>query len=430
MIIKEDLQEAKERMAAWWDHESTDRPVISYNIIEGPGSEKAVIASSALNFRLCKNWDGIEPILDTFENNSEGLVYGGECIPTYFPNYGPGIMASVLGVIPEYKSGTMWFHRPTEFKDIISILESAKLNNNNEWYMRLKRTTEIAAKRGTKHNYCVSMTDLGGILDILVSFLGPQTIIIQMRRNPELIDTCRAIIMEKYLKVYDELQDIINKHVDGCNTWLNLWCPKRYYTMQCDFSVMLSPKFFERFVLPDIIEQADHMDYAIWHLDGPEQIKFLDVIFPHVTGIQWVPGLKPGVPQDGDDHWMPLYKKIQKAGKNIQMMIFDRPLIPHVYKQLDAKGLFVYTVYMSRAQADCYLPAFMGGNGGKMVSDILTWLKKSGQSSLNKTQLRQYLVTNKIEIHKDLKNQVFREVRKYLKENSFPKENNAELLKF
>ncbi len=415
MIIKEDLQESKERMSTWWDHESTDRPVISYNILDGSGAERAVIAASALNFELAKNYDGINPILDTFENDSDNLIFGGECVPSYFPNYGPGIMASVLGVTPEYKSGTMWFHRPTDVKDIISVLESVKLDANNEWYMRLKRTTEIAAKRGAKNNYCVSMTDLGGILDILVSFLGPQTIIIQMRRNPELINTCRSIIMEKYLKVYDELQDIINKYVDGCNSWLNVWCPKRYYTMQCDFSVMLNPKYFEKFVLSDIIEQAEHMDYAIWHLDGPEQLKFVDDILPHVTGIQWVPGVKPGVPQDGAEDWMPLYKKIQKAGKNIQMMILDHALIPHVYKKLDPKGLFVYTVYMSRAQANCYLPEFKGGDGGKLVSSVLGWLKKRNQNKLSKVELRAFLTENNITIEKALESQVLREAKKSLK---------------
>jgi hypothetical protein len=415
MIIKDDLKEAKERMAAWWDHEILDRPVISYNILDGPGADKAAIAASALNFELCKKWDGIEPILDTFENDSDNLIFGGECIPCYFPNYGPGIVASVLGVIPEYKSGTMWFHKPTDVKDIISVLESAKLNNNNEWYVRLKRTTEIAAQRGAKHKYCVSMTDLGGVLDLLVSFLGPQEIIIQMRRNPELIDTCRAIIMEKYLKIYDDLQNIINKYVEGCNTWLNVWCPKRYYTMQCDFSVMLNPKFFERFVLPDIIEQTEHMNYAIWHLDGPEQIKFLDAILPHVNGIQWVPGLKPGVPQDGADEWMHLYKKIQKAGKSIQMTILDYPLISHVYKKLDPKGLFVYTFFVSRAQANCYLPEFVGGDGAKIIYDVINWLQQIGQSKITKADLREFLTKNKIFIEKEFQNQLFIEVRKCLK---------------
>lgn len=30
MILKEDMEEARERMKAWWDHEIIDRPVISY----------------------------------------------------------------------------------------------------------------------------------------------------------------------------------------------------------------------------------------------------------------------------------------------------------------------------------------------------------------------------------------------------------------
>ncbi len=416
MIIKEDLQEAKERMKAWWDHEIIDRPVLSYNIPAGKNSIKALIASTPLCWDLAKDFDGIEPILDTLENNSDGLIFGGECIPSYFPNYGPGIMASVLGVTPEFKANTMWFHKPTEVKDIISVLESVKLNANNEWYSRLKRITEYAAKRAVKGNYHVSMTDLGGILDILISFIGSTNIIVTMKRNPELIDTCRAIIMEKYLKVYDELQDIINKYVDGCNSWLNVWCPKRYYTMQCDFSVMLSPKWFKRFVLPDLIEQAEHMDYSIYHLDGPEEIKFIDDILPHVTGIQYVPGLKPGMPQDGADKWMPLYKKIQKAGKNIQMTILNPKRVPGVYKKLDPKGVFVYAVYMSKALANCYLPKFMGGDGGELVDKISNW----GQSNniggrFTKEKLREYLAENNLEISKELESQILKEVRTNLK---------------
>ena len=412
MIVKEDLEEAKEKMRAWWDHDNTDRPTIAYNIPEGPDSVKALLASGALNYDLGKNWNGIEPILDTLENNSDGLVWGGECIPRYFPNYGPGVMAAVLGVTPEYKSGTIWFHRKTDVKDIVNLLESAKLNNDNEWYVRLKRTTEIAAKRGAKNNYCVAMTDLGGILDILVSFLGPQEIIIQMRKNPELIDTCRAIIMEKYIKLYDELQTIINKYVDGCDTWLNLWCPKRYYTMQCDFSVMLNQKFFERFVLPDLKEQAEHMDFSFYHLDGPEQIRFLDDILKVVDGIQWVPGAKPGMPQDGADEWLPLYNKIQKVGKNIHMTILDCPVVPKVYKKLDPKGLFVYAVFLTKSLSECYLPKFMGGNGGELVDKISSWARDNDIEKINKTKVREYTTRNNIQISKSLERQIVRDLRK------------------
>ncbi|KKM26993.1 hypothetical protein LCGC14_1579160, partial [marine sediment metagenome] len=36
-------------MKSWWDHETTDRPTIAYNIPESPNSAKALIASGALN---------------------------------------------------------------------------------------------------------------------------------------------------------------------------------------------------------------------------------------------------------------------------------------------------------------------------------------------------------------------------------------------
>lgn len=60
MIIKEDLKEVKERMSAWWDHEIIDRPVLAYQIPEGPGADKALIDSSPINFELAKNWEGID----------------------------------------------------------------------------------------------------------------------------------------------------------------------------------------------------------------------------------------------------------------------------------------------------------------------------------------------------------------------------------
>ena len=73
------------------------------------------------------------------------------------------------------------------------------------------------------------MTDIGGVLDILSSFLGPTNIILTMKRNPDIIDTCRSIILEKLLKLYDDLQVIINQYCDGCSCWQGVWSKKRWY---------------------------------------------------------------------------------------------------------------------------------------------------------------------------------------------------------
>jgi len=357
MDLKENVQDAKNRMSAWWDHEIIDRPVIGYTFRK-------------LNFRfsvaysswdLAQNYDSIEPIYDKFIQNAVNQKWGGEMFPNFWPNYGPGILAAVFGCVPEYKNSTMWFHQPTSIEDIVSLLDATELNSNNEWYSRLLRVTQFVAER-CNGQFSVGVTDIGGVLDILSSFLGPTEIIVAMRRNPGIIDTCRSIILEKLINVYDDLQNIIDTYKLGCNGWLNVWCQKRYYTIQCDFAAMLSPKYFKRFALPDIIAQAEHMDYAIYHLDGPNELPHLDDLLtqPSITGIQWVPGI--GQPSTESEKWIPLYQKIQNAGKNV--VIDCSPFgVTNLYKKLKSQGLFVRTYTLNRMLAKMYLPKFMKGWG-------------------------------------------------------------------
>ncbi len=314
---------------------------------------------------LAKNNDDIEGALKEFEETAKMYEFGGENIPQFFPNFGPGIMAAVFGIEPKYQSRTVWFHQKTDIGDIVSHLEGIKLNSNNHWYARLKRVTEIAAKHA-KTNYSVSITDIGGVLDVLSSFLGPTQIILTMRKNSGLIDACRSIILEKLLQAYDELQSILFQHGDGMGSWMHLWFSKRWYPIQCDFSAFLNPKYFKRFALPDIIAQADHMDRAIYHLDGPNALPHLDELLkvPSITGIQWVPGA--GKELYCSDAWMPVYKKIQAAGKNVVMDFFELPeRLTHFYNTLNPKQLFTLTIFSDKARALFNLPKFLGGNGGE-----------------------------------------------------------------
>ena len=367
---KEDIKEAKERWNAWWDHELIDRPCLSY---WAPRPMQKLSFEEVNDFFdfwcLAKNWDVIDQCIENFTNTSKRVDYGGEFIPRFFPNYGPGIMASVLGVEPVYKedANTVWFSRETSIDELILLLESAELNNNNPWYERLTRITEIAAKKAGKE-FCITMTDLGGVLDILSSFLGPEKLILNMKKHPDIIDTCREIILEKLLKMYDDLQAIIEHHGDGCMSWMPLWSSKRWYPIQCDFSAMLNPKWFQRFALPDIIAQAEHMDYAIYHLDGPLALKYLDNLLnvPTITGIQWVPGNNTGIEPSSNDRWMTVYKRVQAAGKSVVIDLFESPkALTHFYTVLDPKKLWIQLFSTDSIRMQYFLPKFIGGQGGE-----------------------------------------------------------------
>jgi len=361
--FKENIAEAKTRMAAWWNHEKTDRPVISYAYPKPNGKGRWHD-----HWFLAKQPENIADYITQAETAFADRFFGGEQFPNVFLNYGPGVFACVLGATAHWRpeSETVWFERPTKLDEIVSVLENAQLNTNNEWYHRLIQVTEYAAAH-SQGRYSVSFTDLGGVMDILASFIHPKDLILAMMRKPQIIHNCRTIILEKLLRMYDDLAKIFARYQFGYNAWMNIWCPETWYPIQCDFCYMLSPKLFREFVLPDIQAQAAHMKYSIYHLDGEGELPFLDDLLkiPELTGIQWVPGVQNQIKgtHNGADCWMPLYKKIQAAGKNL---VIDPPeqWIAKCYQQLDPRGLFCSTGFGSYIMAEFWLPKFMGGFEG------------------------------------------------------------------
>jgi hypothetical protein len=417
VIFKEDADEAKSRLEAWWDHEIIDRPVFSYYASTKRASLGGYLDSRSSEWTLAQQPEEIEAVLDGFEKRAETTFFGGESIPSFMPNYGSGILSAIFGAIPKFQSETVWFSRPTETKDIISHLESVKLNQNNEWYERLLRITEFTARR-SKGAYQISVSDIGGVLDTLSSFLGPTKLILTMKRKPEIIDTCREIILEKLLFLYDKLQNIIEKYCDGCNSWLNVWCRKRWYPVQCDFIAMLNPKWFKRFALPDIKTQIDHMDYALYHMDGHYQIPYLEdfLSIPNLTGIQWVPGSGKAI--QGSESWLTLYKKIQSCRKSV---IIDTPPenVHHLYAKLDSKLTYVRTYYFTKTVSEFYVPSFLRNGEESLITNVIDYCKEKQRTQLSKVELDEYLTHKHIDLDNRMKKEILKEVNLAFVEKPF-----------
>ena len=100
MEYKEAIEESKERMNAWWDHEIVDRPVLSYYYPKKRGKTGAFLDVVGEDWTLAQNYEDIETALTGFEKRASETYFGGESVPFFFPNYGPGIVSAVFGVIP------------------------------------------------------------------------------------------------------------------------------------------------------------------------------------------------------------------------------------------------------------------------------------------------------------------------------------------
>ena len=93
---------------------------------------------------------------------------------------------------------------------------------------------------------------------------------------------------------------------------------------------------YERFILPELNDVCDFLDYSVYHFDGQEQIRHLDALLSikKLRAIQWthVAG------QPKPSMFIPVLKKIQQAGKNL-ILIPTADEVPVLLDNLSSRGL-------------------------------------------------------------------------------------------
>ena len=108
--------------------------------------------------------------------------------------------------------------------------------------------------------------------------------------------------------------------------------------LQCDFSYMISPAMFERFVVPDLEACCGYLTHGFYHLDGKGEIPHLDLLLDiqRLRGIQWIPGDGQPTPE----HWLPLLKRIRDGGKLCQVFVSPEGA-RRIVRELGGKGFSV-----------------------------------------------------------------------------------------
>ncbi len=134
----------------------------------------------------------------------------------------------------------------------------------------------------------MGFTDLGGNLDVLASLRDTRRFLMDLVKSLQEVDRLVGETTHLWLACYDRLYDRITSAGRGVTCWGPCWSNGRSYLLQSDLSYMISPKMFERFVLPDLEACCDVMDHAFYHLDGKGQLVHVDTILsiPRLRGIQ------------------------------------------------------------------------------------------------------------------------------------------------
>jgi hypothetical protein len=312
----QDWERIQQDTTAWWAGE-LNRPLV-YLAVTGP------IPPDQIKPPLFSYWSNYpldvpaDEIINRFEPFISATHFYGDAFPWWWLNFGPGIAAGFMGarVHSVYEpSETVWFSQsqPTPIETLQVEFDPA-----NIWWQRVKELTSALVERFGKM-LAISHTDLGGNLDILASFRDTQDLLFEMVDHPEEVERLTQQITQHWLRYYDELDAIIRPTCRGTSCWTPIWSPGKTYMLQSDFSYMISPAMFERFVLPDLTACCQALDNGFYHLDGKGQIPHLDMLLSieRLRGIQWIPGDGQPPPQA----WLPLLKRIRDAGKLCQVFV-------------------------------------------------------------------------------------------------------------
>ena len=172
----------------------------------------------------------------------------------------------------------------------------------------------------------------------MASLRTTEKLLFDLSDAPEEVARVSAAITRLWLRYYEELYAIIKQSGRGTTPWAPIWSPGRCYMLQSDFSYMISPRMFERFVLPDIAACCEALDHGFYHLDGKEQIRHLDMLLSleRLRGIQWIPG--DGQPPP--ERWLQLLKRIRDGGKLCQVFVSPEGA-RHIVKNLGGRGFLL-----------------------------------------------------------------------------------------
>jgi len=351
---KEDWNEAKERMATWWDGEVYDRPAI-----QAIAPKHKHVPDNSWNWEFARNPSNPDRTIDLYENWCSHIYFGGEAYPNLWVNLGAGILGAYLGATPKFGRDTVWFGGQWSkgyVKDWDELL-TIEFDEQNTWWKYTKRITRRAVKRG-RDRFVVGMTDLGGIADVIASLRSPKNLLVDLYRRKDEVRTLSQKIVEIWHRCYEELHKIIQEGMSGSSAWMGIWSPRRWYPIQCDFAAMLSPKLFDELVLPYLREQCKRLDDPIYHLDGPDQLCHVDSLLtiPELKGIQWVPGAKEENLGNhcGSRKWYPLYRKILSKRKLLVLSLPPNTIRP-IVRELAPKGILFQTTAASTLAAKLLL---------------------------------------------------------------------------
>ena len=345
LLYKPDWEQTKENYKAWWAREYFGRAAIAvYAPKEGVKPEPPPLPE-----KLEDRWLDFDYLAASNEYRMKKTFYGAEAFPDWNPGY-PGNDGhhAFLGCKVTLTEDTGWVSPIIADGELTSHdYNDLKLNKDGECWKFFRAVRELGVRESKGKSLCGNFA-FGACGDTLAHLRTSEKLLLDVIDCPECVRDFEIHLMKQWIEIHEESYAITREAAEGSTCWFNLWSPGKFYGVQNDFSYMISTKMFEEVFLPAIKMQADYLDNAVYHVDGTEAFRHVDVLLG-IGSIQAIQIL-PGAGKPGPLHYMDVLKKVQAAKRNLHITV-EPGEVRHALENLSARGLILNTYCKTEGEA-------------------------------------------------------------------------------
>jgi hypothetical protein len=348
LSLKPNIEDTARRWEAYYNGDIIDRPIV---IVTAPlpGDDPLPPAPSYRQRAMAD----IDSVIDAALVRAERTYYGGESVPCFMPSFGPDECAVFCGAELTWSndSGDTNWSVPcvSDWESVLPL----RLHTESPIWQRMVAIYRSAAER-LAGKMLLMEPDLHTNMDLLAALRGPQQLCLDLIDMPETIDRAMMSARAIFPELWRAVTEAGKMYERGF--YHSMYSTEGCAMLQCDFSAMIGPAMFRRWVLPALEEEAEIVHDVYYHWDGPDALK-------HLPDLVASKGLYTLAYVVGDGHgrhtdYLHITKKCQEGGKAVS--VYGTPEeLKIMHRELRPEKTLYHTWVESPAEADALLEWFV-----------------------------------------------------------------------
>ena len=333
-----DLDRILQRHEAFWNRRIVDRVCIA---VTAPADTRVELPQAASDEEFLS--DG-EFMVRWYQAVNANTYRAGDALPRASAH--GNLLYPAWGGRGKFESRTVWVDPSVPDW---AAWRDYRFDANNVWLRRYLDTNRALAE-AAPGNFFVETQGFFGAMDAMASMRGYENFLmeLQMAEAEQAIRSAHAWAIAGHVHLVREAWDAVAACQRGTVTYPGIWAPGRINYWSADFSALIGPHDFGRWLAAEFSAMVNACPFSLYHLDGPDAVRHLPAVAatPGLKGIQFTPG-----PNQGADEIIPVVRRIQ--AHNLATWV-NPPYadVERYARELDPHGLFLFARAPSPRAAD------------------------------------------------------------------------------